>query len=68
MHLLRSFIRFWIDFIVGDAWEVAAGLALTLIAVSVMADRSGGSPLLGFLLLASVLAVTWIALLRATAR
>jgi hypothetical protein len=27
---LRSFARFWWDFIVGDDWRVAAGLALAL--------------------------------------
>jgi hypothetical protein len=27
---LRSFARFWWNFIVGDDWRVAAGLALTL--------------------------------------
>ena len=67
MQLLRSFVRFWIDFIIGDAWEVAAGLALTLIAVSVMADRTGGHVSLGFVLLASVLVVSWVALRRTTA-
>ena len=27
MRYLRSFARFWWDFIVGDDWRVAAGLA-----------------------------------------
>ena len=30
MRYLRSFGRFWWDFIVGDDWRVAAGVALTL--------------------------------------
>jgi len=30
MKYLRSFARFWWDFIVGDDWRVAAGLALAL--------------------------------------
>lgn len=30
MRYLRSFARFWWDFIVGDDWLVAAGLALAL--------------------------------------
>ena len=30
MKLLFGFVRFWYDFIVGDAWEVAAGVLATL--------------------------------------
>jgi hypothetical protein len=30
MRYLRSFARFWWNFIVGDDWRVAAGLAVTL--------------------------------------
>ena len=28
MRYVRSFVRFWWDFIVGDDWRVAAGLAV----------------------------------------
>jgi hypothetical protein len=66
MHYLRSFVQFWIDFIVGDAWEVAVGLAITLIVIAIVADQVGGDLALSFVLLASLLAVTWIALLRTT--
>jgi hypothetical protein len=30
MRYLRSFARFWWNFIVGDDWRVAAGLAVAL--------------------------------------
>jgi hypothetical protein len=30
MRYLRSFARFWWDFIVGDDWRVAAGVAVAL--------------------------------------
>ena len=30
MRYLRSFARFWWNFIVGDDWRVAAGVALAL--------------------------------------
>ena len=30
MRHIRSFSRFWWNFIVGDDWRVAAGVALTL--------------------------------------
>ncbi|MEO8286162.1 MAG: hypothetical protein ABI670_06965 [Chloroflexota bacterium] len=31
MKYIKGFFAFWYDFIVGDAWEVAAGVLLTLI-------------------------------------
>jgi hypothetical protein len=30
MRYIRSFVRFWWNFIVGDDWRVAAGLAAAL--------------------------------------
>ena len=30
MRYLRSFARFWWDFVVGDDWRVAAGVAVAL--------------------------------------
>jgi len=32
MKPLILFFRFWYDFIVGDCWQVAAGIALLMIA------------------------------------
>jgi hypothetical protein len=37
MRFLRSFLRFWYDFIVGDDWTVAAGVILALAATAVLA-------------------------------
>lgn len=68
MRYLAAFIRFWVDFIIGDAWEVAAGIAVTLLALSFVVDQYGPNPALGFVLLASILLVTGIALKRATVR
>ncbi len=31
MKLIRTFLAFWYDFIVGDAWEVAAGVLIALL-------------------------------------
>jgi hypothetical protein len=66
MERLRRFGRFWVDFIIGDAWEIAAGLVVTLIAIWVIVEEIGGDLLLSFVLLASLLTLTWIALLRTT--
>lgn len=30
MRVVTGFFRFWYDFIVGDAWEIAAGIVLVL--------------------------------------
>ena len=30
MRFLVGFLRFWYDFIVGDAWEIAAGVVAVL--------------------------------------
>jgi len=32
MRIIVGFFRFWYDFIVGDAWEIAAGVAVVLVA------------------------------------
>jgi hypothetical protein len=32
MALLRGFLRFWYDFVVGDDWRIAAGVVLVLAA------------------------------------
>lgn len=66
MSHIRNFIRFWIDFIIGDAWEVALTVAITLGAIWFVVDRYGGASAFGYVLVASIFGVTWIALLRAT--
>lgn len=44
MTLLRGFVRFWYDFIVGDDWRIALGVVLVLgagallVAGDVLAD------------------------------
>jgi hypothetical protein len=66
MDILRSFVRFWIDFIFGDAWEVAVGLAATLVVIAILASQGRGDAQLGFILVASVLVFNGIALRRET--
>jgi hypothetical protein len=38
MRYVRSFVRFWWDFVVGDDWRVAAGLAVALALTWVLED------------------------------
>jgi hypothetical protein len=39
MSYLRSFGRFWWNFVVGDDWRVAAGIALALVLTDVLTRR-----------------------------
>jgi hypothetical protein len=39
MRYLASFGRFWWNFIVGDDWRVAAGVAVALGVVALLDDR-----------------------------
>jgi hypothetical protein len=38
MMFLVAFVRFWYDFIVGDDWRVAAGIALAVALTAVLSD------------------------------
>lgn len=61
VHLL-DFLR---DFIIGDAWEIAAGLAATLVALGIVSHLWRGSEMLGFVLVAAVVTLTGWSLARA---
>ncbi len=41
MKVIRGFFLFWYDFLIGDAWEVAAGVVVVLAALW-LALRFGG--------------------------
>lgn len=47
MKYISGFFAFWYDFIVGDAWEVAAGVVLGLAAIFI-GVRYGGSAVSGY--------------------
>ena len=38
MRYVVGFFRFWYDFIVGDAWEVAAGVLIALVVSALLAS------------------------------
>jgi hypothetical protein len=57
MSLVIGFLRFWYEFIVGDAWEIAVGVVVVL-AMGATLVRSGTvSPELVPLLVAAGIAV-----------
>jgi hypothetical protein len=62
---IRAFVGFWIDFVVGDDWTVAATVLLALLATAGL-TRAGVSA--WWLLPLAVLAVTVASLRRAAAR
>ncbi len=65
MGLVLRLIEFLRDFIVGDAWEIAAGLAITLVALGLVSHLWRGSEALGFALVAVVVSLTGWSLARA---
>jgi hypothetical protein len=64
MRILRGFLRFWFDFIVGDDWRIAAGVVTVLAvgALAVDADLLSESVLTVSLALA-IVAVVLVSLL-----
>ena len=62
MRYLRSFGRFWWNFIVGDDWRVAAGVAIALAATALLAHEGVNA---WWLLPVAVAAVLALSLRRA---
>ncbi len=62
MRIVRSFLHFWYDFIVGDDWTVAAGIVLALIATALLAHTHIPA---WWLLPLAVLALLGVSLARA---
>ncbi|MEW1779490.1 hypothetical protein [Streptomyces sp. NPDC086777] len=64
MKTLRAFVRFWIDFIVGDDWKITAAVAVAL-GLVIGALREGslgetGLTVLGGVLLPASFAVSLV--------
>jgi hypothetical protein len=64
MNVVTGFFRFWWDFLVGDNWEVAAGVVVMLIVVGVLARLVGVQAWLGPLAFVLVVLVIGGSLLR----
>ena len=61
--MIRGFARFWVDFIVGDDWRIAAGVTFVLALGAVLAASGVVSdavlaPLVGL----GIVVVAWISL------
>ncbi|HLH73950.1 MAG TPA: hypothetical protein VKX96_11760 [Chloroflexota bacterium] len=73
MRLIVGFFEFWYDFIVGDAWEIAAGIILVLAIGAILVHTSAVStnlipPIIGLgVILVVALSTLWEAKRRAQA-
>jgi hypothetical protein len=62
VNRILAFLRFWYDFIVGDDWRVAAGIAVAIAVTALLAD---GGIAAWWLMPVAVVLVTWLSLRRA---
>jgi hypothetical protein len=62
---VKRFARFWWDFIVGDDWRVAVGIALALGLTAALATTSAPA---WVVLPLAVAAVLWVSLARSAVR
>ena len=65
MGFVRDFLFFWYDFLVGDAWDIAAGVVVCLAVLAVLVRAAPASAsALGPLLAIAVVGLTWLSLSR----
>ena len=58
MSRLAAFVRFWVDFVIGDDWRTAVGIAVGILATALLAAW--------WVLPLVIAAVLWLSLRRAT--
>ncbi len=66
MSLVVRFLRFWYDFLIGDCWQIAAGVVIALVLAAVVIGVDAGlaadvGPLLALLIAAVVAGTVWLA-------
>jgi hypothetical protein len=65
MDRIRGFVAFWYDFIVGDDWRVAAGLALALLLTWILTHADVNA---WWLMPPAVAGLLWLSLAREVRR
>jgi len=56
VRLIRGFFQFWYDFIIGDCWEIAAGVVVVLAGGVLLVKREAvPTDVLPFLMAAAVM-------------
>ena len=69
MAYVRGFLFFWYDFLVGDAWDIAAGIVALLVVGRIVAmNQPTTATVLGPLLAVGVVLLTWMSVRRETRR
>jgi hypothetical protein len=43
MRVVAGFARFWWDFVIGDDWRIAAGVAVVLAAAALLVSQTSAS-------------------------
>ena len=66
MRLVVRFLMFWYDFLIGDCWQIAAGVVATLVLVAAVAGIEPSvaadlGPVLALLIAAVVAGTVWLA-------
>jgi hypothetical protein len=67
MRYLKGFGKFWWDFIVGEDWRIAAGVALTLVAGALLASAEAIEGTLLVVLVAAAIVLVVVASVVGTA-
>lgn len=63
MSAIKAFGRFWWDFIVGDDWRAAGGVAVAIVATAVLSHHGADA---WMLMPVAVVGVLYLTLRRAT--
>ncbi len=66
MSLVVRFLRFWYDFLIGDCWQIAAGVVAALVIAAVVVGTEPSlaadvGPLLALLIALVVAGTVWLA-------
>jgi hypothetical protein len=68
MRLIVGFARFWWDFVIGDDWRIAAGVAVVLAIAAVLVSQTTAAHALVAVLAAVGVALVAIAAILSSAR
>jgi hypothetical protein len=69
MRILRGFLRFWFDFIVGDDWRIALGVTLVLaIGAVLVASAAVGDAALAPIVAVGIVSVAGVSIVAGARR
>jgi hypothetical protein len=68
MRLVKGFLRFWWDFVIGDDWRIAAGVATVLTGAALLVSQTGAAHALVAVLAAVGVAAVAVGAILSSAR